>query len=71
MERKEIIVIVLIGVLLLTTALQTVQLVGLSQTKVIAATVSGAAPMAGAGAPAVTSSVPTSLRDLPSMVGGC
>ena len=69
MERKEIIVIVLIGVLLLTTALQTVQLVGLSKTKVVSMT-SGAAPM-GAGIPAAAAAVPTSLQNLPSMVGGC
>ena len=72
MERKELLVVVLIGVLLITVALQTVQLAGLSKSNVVVKTASGAAPVVaaspgGGAAPAV----PTSLQNLPSMVGGC
>lgn len=70
MERKELLVIVLIGILLITVALQTIQLAGLSKSNVVVKTASGSAPVAaqsGGAAPAV----PTSLQNLPSMVGGC
>jgi len=70
MERKELLTIVLIGVLLVTVAIQTVQLVTLSGTPVVATTNTGSSaaktPVAvGSGAGA------TSLDNLPSMVGGC
>ena len=69
MEKKEIFMIVLIGLVLLTVAIQTIQLVGLNNTQV-AATPAGSGMMqthAAAGSP----SVPSNLENLPSMVGGC
>lgn len=69
MERKEILLMVLIGFLVLTTAVQAVQLVTLSGSPVTVASGGGAAPkVSGSPAPVVSSS---SLDDLPSMVGGC
>ncbi len=69
MEKKEILMIVLIGLLLVTAVVQTVQLVGLSSGNVV---VSGAA-VSSTSSPAKSShsSVPTNLQNLPSMVGGC
>ena len=66
-ERKEMLMAVLIGVLVLTAGMQTVQLTGMAKAEVIVPTSSGAAPAASSGsAPAV----PTNLQNLPSMVGG-
>ena len=70
MERKELLTLVLIGVLLVTVAVQTVQLVTLSGRPVVTPGSSGgmmkSMPMAsGSG------NAPASLEDLPSMVGGC
>ena len=66
MERKEILLIALIALLLLTTAVQAIQLVVLSGNPVVAGSKSvqvatGASPV----------SAPSSLDNLPSMVGGC
>lgn len=71
MERKEIFTVVLIGLLVLTTALQTVQIAGLSSAQVLAPT--GQAPQSLTSVQATPSktSATTSLQDLPSMVGGC
>lgn len=67
METKEILVIVLIGVLLLAVGLQSLQLLGLTNAAAVTPSVSGAVvKSASAG-----SSAPTSLQNLPSMVGGC
>jgi hypothetical protein len=69
MERKELLTLVLIGVLLVTVAVQTVQLVTLSGRPVVTAGSTGGMaktmPMASGGG------MPASLEDLPSMVGGC
>lgn len=68
MERKELLVLVLIGVLLVTVAVQTVQLVTLSNTPVVAT------PTSTGGSSVrtpVASGAGSSLEDLPSMVGGC
>ena len=67
MERKEILMVVLIAVLVLTTAVQAMQLVSLSNNPVVVT--SGSAVSSASGAEAV--SAPASLEDLPSMVGGC
>ena len=70
MELKELLTIVLIGVLLVTVGIQTVQLISLGNAPVVA-TAGGAmakAPSMGAGPSAGGGS---SLNDLPSMVGGC
>ena len=69
MERKEILLIVLIAVLVLTTAVQAIQLVSLSNNPVIVTSGSGSVPSASGGSSGV--SAPTSLDNLPSMVGGC
>lgn len=69
MERKEIMVVVLIGVMLLTVGLQTIQLSGLDQAQVIVPSTSGA-PIK-ATSTGRSASVPTNLQNLPSMVGGC
>ncbi len=71
MERKELLVIVLIGILLITVALQTIQLAGLSQSNVVVKTASGPAPAVAAQGGGAAPAVPTSLQNLPSMVGGC
>ncbi|MBI2578861.1 MAG: hypothetical protein HYW26_04065 [Candidatus Aenigmarchaeota archaeon] len=71
MERKELLMTLMIGVLLLTTAMQTVALASLSNGQVV---VRGKAV---ASSPAPSSSAPStggsasSLANLPSMVGGC
>lgn len=69
MERKEMLVVALIGVMLLVVGLQTVQLTGLSQSQVVVSS-SSSAPTTGASAGS-SASVPTNLQNLPSMVGGC
>ncbi len=69
MERKEIMVIALIGVMLLAVGLQTIQLAGLTQAQVIVPSTSGA-PIKAASTGS-SPSVPTNLQNLPSMVGGC
>ena len=71
MERKEIMVIALIGVMLLAVGLQTIQLSGLTQAQV-SVPASGGAPVSVASTSSGSSpSVPTNLQNLPSMVGGC
>ena len=71
MERKEILTIVMIGMLLLTVAIQTVQLIGLSNAQVIVPAASTArAPVASSGN-GVAAAGSGSLANLPSMVGGC
>lgn len=69
MERKELLVTVLIGVLLITTAMQTVALVGLNrgQTSVVSSTPSASSPSSSAG----SSQPSSSLSNLQGMVGGC
>ena len=68
MERKEILLIALIALLLLTTAVQAIQLVALSGNPVVAGG-SKSVQVATGASPAV--SAPSSLDNLPSMVGGC
>lgn len=68
METKEILVIVLIGVLLLAVGLQTIQLTKLSKTQVVVPAASGA-PVTETSTSG--SSLSTNLQELPSMVGGC
>ena len=70
MERKEILVIALIGVMLLSVGLQTIQLAGLTQAQAIVPAASGAQVKTVATS-GPSPSVPTSLQNLPSMVGGC
>ncbi|MBI2208638.1 hypothetical protein HYU50_04015 [Candidatus Woesearchaeota archaeon] len=69
MERKEILLIVLIAVLVLTTAVQAIQLMALSNNPVVVTSGSSPAQGTGSGSPGVAAS--GSLEDLPSMVGGC
>ena len=70
MERKEILLIALIAVLLLTTAVQAIQLVALSSNPVVVTGASNSVQNTATGAsPGV--SAPSSLDNLPSMVGGC
>ena len=69
MERKEILLIVLIAVLVLTTAVQALQLVSLSNNPVVVTSGSSSAPSASGVSSGV--SAPASLENLPSMVGGC
>ncbi len=67
MNRNVIIVIVLV-VLVLLTAVQAIQLSSL-KSSISAGKVSvGSAPVQSSGSGA---SVPSSIQDLPSMVGGC
>ena len=68
MNRNVIIVIVLV-VLVLLTAVQAIQLSSL-KTSISTGKVSvGSAPVQGSGSSGA--SVPSSIQDLPSMVGGC
>ena len=74
MERKELLMTLMIGVLLLTTAMQTVALAGLSGGQVAVGggtknVASSSAP--SSSAPTTTGSSAGSLANLPSMVGGC
>lgn len=71
MERKEILVIALVGIMLLTVGLQTVQLVGLTQSPVVVSASSSSAPTSSASGSSAAPSVPTNLQDIPTMVGGC
>ncbi len=70
MERKEILVIVLIGIMLLAVGLQTIQLAGLTTAQINVPATSGA-PVKAASASGSSPSVATNLQNLPSMVGGC
>lgn len=69
MERKEILLIALIGLLLLTTAVQAIQLVALSSNPVVTGASNSVQNTATGASPGV--SAPSSLDNLPSMVGGC
>ena len=72
MERKELLLTLMIGVLLLTTAMQTISLAGLSngQVSAPARTVTNS-PAPSSSAPPTSGSSAGSLANLPSMVGGC
>ena len=70
MERKEIMVIALIGVMLLAVGLQTIQLSGLTSAQVNVPASSGA-PVKAASTSGSSPSVPANLQNLPSMVRGC
>ncbi len=72
MERKELLITLMIGVLLLTTAMQTVALANLNNGQVSVSgksVASSSAPTQSSHAAATTSG--SSLANLPSMVGGC
>ena len=69
MENKSVLLVVLIAALLVTVGLQTVQLVLSSGAS--AASVSFPAAGKSAGSGSAGASAPTSLQNLPSMVGGC
>ena len=67
MERKEMILLAVVILLVVTATIQTIQLVKLGSSPVVAMqSVSATMPVSGGQA-----SVPTSLDSLPSMVGGC
>ncbi|MEM4282285.1 MAG: hypothetical protein QXU88_00125 [Candidatus Woesearchaeota archaeon] len=68
MERKEILIVLLIGALLLTTAIQTVALVGMNSRPASIVQANSAPAQSSSGSPVVSTG---SLNDLPSMVGGC
>lgn len=70
MERKELLMTLMIGVLLLTTTMQTVALASLSSGQVVVKTTTGSSAPS-AGAPAPTGHSAGSLQNLPQMVGGC
>ncbi len=71
MDKKEILMIVFIGVLLITTAIQTVQLVSLGSAKVVTTGAATVPATGGASQGSGGGGVPTNLQNLPSMVGGC
>ena len=72
MERKELLMTLMIGVLLLTTATQTVALAGLSNGQVsVTGNAVASSPAPSSGAPATGGASAGSLANLPSMVGGC
>ncbi len=72
MERKEILTVVMIGVLLLTVAIQTVQLVTLSNQEVVVSSTSASrTPVKTGSQNGMAAGSGGSLDSLPSMVGGC
>ena len=71
MEKKEILTVVLIGVLLITVAIQTVQLVKLSGAEVVVPATTSASTPVKSGSAASSAGSGSSLANLPSMVGGC
>ncbi len=71
MERKELLMTLMIGVLLLTTAMQTVALVGMSNGAIAAPVKSVASSPTTSAAPSTSGGSSGSLANLPSMVGGC
>jgi len=72
MERKELLMTLMIGVLLLTTAMQTIALAGLSSGQVPVSALSiASSPAKTVSAPAAGGQSASSLANLPSMVGGC
>ncbi|PIN81884.1 hypothetical protein COV11_00830 [Candidatus Woesearchaeota archaeon CG10_big_fil_rev_8_21_14_0_10_30_7] len=70
METKEILLIVMIGFLVVTTAIQSLQLVTLSNNPVVTTAVQSA-QSASVNPVKSTVSHAASLENLPSMVGGC
>lgn len=71
MEKKEILTAILIGVLLITVAIQTVQLVKLSSAEVIVPTTTSTTTSVKSGSAGSSAGAGSSLANLPSMVGGC
>ncbi len=71
MERKELLMTLMIGVLLLTTAMQTVALAGVSNGQVNVPTKSASSGPAPSPSAPSTGGSASSLANLPSMVGGC
>ena len=70
MERKELLVVVMIGVLLLVTAMKPVTLAVMLETGT-AHLKSGISASSGSSSSGSASSDVSSLDKLPSMVGGC
>ena len=68
MDKKEILMLVVVGLLVITAAIQTVQLAKLSNTEVSVSAASSSVP---AQSGQRSSGTGASLDDLPSMVGGC
>ncbi|MBI4170967.1 MAG: hypothetical protein HY514_04680 [Candidatus Aenigmarchaeota archaeon] len=72
MERKELLMTLMIGVLLLTTAMQTVSLASLSNGPApVTAKSVASSPTPSSSAHSTSGSSAGSLANLPSMVGGC
>lgn len=71
MERKEMLLIALLGFLVLTSAVQAVQLVAISSNPLKVASGGSAAPAPSSGSSGAGVVAPSSLGNLPSMVGGC
>ena len=71
MERKELLMTLMIGVLLLTTAMQTVALAGMNNGQAAVPTKSvSSSPAPSSSVPSISGSA-GSLENLPGMVGGC
>ncbi|MDI6721434.1 MAG: hypothetical protein QMD85_03520 [Candidatus Aenigmarchaeota archaeon] len=71
MERKELLMVVMIGVLLLTTAMQTISLASLGSQAPVTAKSVAQNPAGGSDEHMSSGSSAGSLSNLPSMVGGC
>ena len=71
MEKKEMLTVVLIGVLLLTVAIQTVQLVKLSGAEIVVPATTSTSTSVKSGSAGSSAGSGSSLANLPSMVGGC
>ena len=76
--ERDMLVAILLGIIVLIGALQAIQLTGLKNGVSEGTGAASAAPAAAAAsqgaspsAPAQQASVPTSLQNLPNMVGGC
>lgn len=78
--ERDMLVAILLGIIVLIGALQALQLTGLKNGTGAGTSVATSAPAAAAAAspaasspsaPAKQASVPSSLQNLPNMVGGC
>ncbi len=67
--NKNMLLTVLIGVLIIVSALQTVQLMGI--TGVLSGGGASVSSVSSSVQKSASSNLPSNLQDLPSMVGGC
>ncbi len=69
--NKNLIIAVVLGVLVVFAAIQAFQLMGLKDSLAGRSTATVSTPVQSSGGGAGAPALPSSLQDLPSMVGGC